>query len=129
MLHPHVFLVKNFLMLYQSTVTLCLISNQVSRSSLVLVSPIIGQSEVFFRSFLIGSPIFSTIIGHKNMFENIFNTVMDVKGKTKDNIKARLDVALFCNRKNMDLVCDESWVAKPRASFMLEKNTQLLVYK
>jgi hypothetical protein len=94
-----------------------------------LVSPIIGQSEVFFRSFLIGSPIFSTIIGHKNMFENIFNTVMDVKGKTKDNIKARLDVALFCNRKNMDLVCDESWVAKPRASFVLEKNAQLLVYK
>jgi hypothetical protein len=27
----------------------------------------------------------------KNMFENIFNTVVDVKGKTKDNIKARLD--------------------------------------
>jgi hypothetical protein len=34
-----------------------------------------------------------------NMLENIFNTVMDVKGKTKDNIKARLDLALFCNRK------------------------------
>jgi hypothetical protein len=65
----------------------------------------------------------------KNMFENIFNTVMDVKGKTKDNIKARLDVALFCNRQNMELVCDESRVAKPRASFVLEKNAQLLVYK
>jgi len=50
------------------------------------------------------------------VFENIFNTVMDVKGKTKDNIKARLDVALFCNRKNMELVCDGSQVAKPRAS-------------
>jgi len=47
---------------------------------------------------------------------------MDVKGKTKNNIKARLDVALFCNRKNMELVCDESRVAKPRASFMLVKN-------
>jgi hypothetical protein len=58
----------------------------------------------------------------KNVFENIFNTVMDVKGKTKDNIKGRLDVALFCNRKNMKLVCNESRVAKPRASFMLEKN-------
>jgi hypothetical protein len=58
----------------------------------------------------------------KNMFENIFNTVMDVKGKTKDNIKARLDIALFCNHKNMELVCDESRVAKPRASFVLEKN-------
>ena len=65
----------------------------------------------------------------KNVFENIFNTVMDVKGKTKDNIKARLDVALFCNRKNMELVWDGSRVAKSRASFVLEKNAQLLVYK
>jgi hypothetical protein len=63
------------------------------------------------------------------MFENIFNTIMDVKGKIKDNIKARLDLALFYNRKNMELVCDGSWVAKPRASFILEKNAQLLVYK
>jgi hypothetical protein len=59
----------------------------------------------------------------KNMFENIFNTVMDVKGKTKDNIKARLDVALFCNSKNIELVCDGSQVTQPRASFVLEKNT------
>jgi hypothetical protein len=36
----------------------------------------------------------------KNMFENIFNTVMDVKGKTKDNIKARLDVALCRTSEN-----------------------------
>jgi hypothetical protein len=35
----------------------------------------------------------------KNVFENIFNTDIDVKGKTKDNIKARLNLALFCNRK------------------------------
>jgi hypothetical protein len=43
----------------------------------------------------------------KNMFENIFNTVIDVKRKTKDNIKARLDIALYCNRKNIELVYDE----------------------
>jgi hypothetical protein len=54
---------------------------------------------------------------------------MDVKRKTKDNIKARLDLVLFCNRKNMELICDGSQVAKPRASFVLEKNAQLLVYK
>ena len=65
----------------------------------------------------------------KNVFENIFNTVIDVKGKTKDNIKARLDVALLCNRNNMELVYDGSRVAKPRTSFVLEKNAQLLVYK
>jgi len=37
MLHPCVFLVKNCMMLYQNTVTLCLVFNQVSRSFLVLV--------------------------------------------------------------------------------------------
>jgi len=37
MLHPSVFLVKNCMMLCQSTVTLCLVSNQVSISFLVSV--------------------------------------------------------------------------------------------
>jgi len=37
MLHPRVFLVKNCMMLSQSTVTLCLAFNQVSKSFLVLV--------------------------------------------------------------------------------------------
>jgi len=37
MLHPCVFLVKNCMMLSQSTVTLCLAFNQVSKSFLVLV--------------------------------------------------------------------------------------------
>jgi hypothetical protein len=37
MLHPRVFLVNNCMMLYQSTITLCLVSNQVSRGFLVLV--------------------------------------------------------------------------------------------
>ena len=54
----------------------------------------------------------------KNVFDNIFNTVMDVKGKTKDNIKSRFDVALFCNSKNMELVRDGSRVAKPRAYYL-----------
>jgi len=39
MLHRHVFRVKNCMMLYQSTVTLCLAFNQVSKSFLVLVYP------------------------------------------------------------------------------------------
>jgi hypothetical protein len=65
----------------------------------------------------------------KNVFKNIFNSVMDVKGKTKDNIKARLDITLLCNHQNMELVRDGSRVAKPRASVVLEKNAQLLVYK
>jgi hypothetical protein len=52
-----------------------------------------------------------------------------VKWKIKDNIKARMDIALFCHRKNMKLVIDGSRVPKPKASFALEKNTQQLVYQ
>jgi len=40
-----------------------------------------------------------------------------------------MDITLFCNHKNMELVFDESRVVKLRASFALEKNTQLLVYQ
>jgi hypothetical protein len=65
----------------------------------------------------------------KNVFENIFNTIMDVKRKTKDNIKAIMVITLFCHRKNMELVFDGSWVIKLKASFALEKNAQLLVYQ
>jgi len=65
----------------------------------------------------------------KTVFENIFNMVMDVKGKKKDNIKARMDIALFCHHKNKELVFYGSWVAKPKANFALENNPQLLVYQ
>ena len=64
-----------------------------------------------------------------NVFENIFNTVMDVKKKIKDNIKSRMDVTFVFHHKNIGLVFDESRVAKPKASFALEKNAQLLVYQ
>jgi len=134
-LHPRVFLVKNCMMLYQSTVILCLVSNQSGKQKF----PSFGLTHNWVkRSIFWELPYWKiNLLRHnldvmhieKNVFENIFNTVMDVKGKTKDNIKAIIDIALFCNRKNMELVCNGSRVTKPRASFVLEKNAQLLVYK
>jgi len=61
------------------------------------------------------------------MFENIFNMVMDVKGKTNNSTKAKINISLFCHYKNMKLIYDGSWIAKPKASFALDKNTQLYV--
>jgi hypothetical protein len=58
----------------------------------------------------------------KNMFENIFNTMMYVKGKTKENMKAKMNIPSFCHHKNMELVYDGSQVVKPKASFALDKN-------
>jgi len=37
-------------------------------------------------------------------------------------IKARMDITSYCNHKNIKLVLDGLWVAKPRVSFALEKN-------
>jgi len=65
----------------------------------------------------------------KIMFENIFNIVMDMKRKTKDNIKARINISLFCYHKNMRLVYNGSQVTKPKANFVLDNNAQLLVYQ
>jgi len=131
MLHPRVFPVKNCLMLFQSTVTLCLVSNKVSRSFLVLVWPITGWSEVYFGSFLIGRPIFSVITSCilKRTCLRTFSTPSWM-WRGRQRTTSRLDwIALFCNCKNMELVCDGSRVTKPRTSFVLEKNSQLLVYK
>jgi hypothetical protein len=63
------------------------------------------------------------------MFENIFNTVMDVKRKTKGKIKVRMYILLFCHHKNMELVYDGSWIAKPKANFTFDNNAQLLIYQ
>ncbi|KAL0355743.1 UNVERIFIED_CONTAM: hypothetical protein Sradi_4021200, partial [Sesamum radiatum] len=58
----------------------------------------------------------------KNVFDDIFNTVMDVKDKTKDNIKTRKDLELYCSRPEMHLFEGANGkVYKPKASYTLSK--------
>ena len=42
----------------------------------------------------------------KNFFDNIINTLLNVQGKTKDKIQSRLDLAEYCNRKELHLTAD-----------------------
>jgi len=39
----------------------------------------------------------------KSFFDNIFNIVMNVVCKTKDDDKARKDLALYCRRRDLEL--------------------------
>lgn len=39
----------------------------------------------------------------KNVFDNVFNTVMDIKNKTKDNVKARMDLKEYCKQRELEL--------------------------
>jgi len=53
-----------------------------------------------------------------NFFNNVFNTVMDVKGKTKDNEKTIMDVVKFCLRGDLELVqLQNGKLAKPKANY------------
>jgi len=63
----------------------------------------------------------------KNMFEDIFNIVMDVKKKIKDNIKARMNIVLFCDHHIMELLNDGVCVAKPKDIFSLDKKKHNLL--
>ncbi|XP_057999062.1 uncharacterized protein LOC110665227 [Hevea brasiliensis] len=55
----------------------------------------------------------------KNVFENTFNTVMNIEGKTKDNAKAREDVAHLCRRKELERNLQTG--KYPKACYVLDK--------
>ncbi|XP_071695507.1 uncharacterized protein [Rutidosis leptorrhynchoides] len=61
----------------------------------------------------------------KNVFENIFETVMDIEGKTIDNAKAREDIKIYCKRK--DLEKNESMGKYPKACYSLGKKEKKVV--
>jgi len=61
----------------------------------------------------------------KNIFDNIFYTVMDCPNRSKDNLKARLDIQLYCKKPNLHLQQDTSGrVYKPKATYSLHKKQQ-----
>ena len=61
----------------------------------------------------------------KNVFENIFYMVMDVKDKTKDNLKAREDLKKYCKHPELELVHSNGSVIKPKASYTLRNNNEM----
>ncbi|KAG7536933.1 Transposon En/Spm-like [Arabidopsis suecica] len=42
----------------------------------------------------------------KNFLDNLINTVLNVPGKTKDNIKSRMDLPALCRRRDLHLTRD-----------------------
>ncbi|CAI8614984.1 unnamed protein product [Vicia faba] len=65
----------------------------------------------------------------KNFFDNVFNTVMDVKDRTKDNVKARQDMEILCNRKELELKPQlNGKLFKPKAYFSLTPKEAKAVY-
>ncbi|CAH9102237.1 unnamed protein product [Cuscuta epithymum] len=58
----------------------------------------------------------------KNCFDNVFNTVMNVKGRTKDNSNARRDLEVMNIRKELHLYTHNTATYQPKASYVLDKS-------
>ncbi|XP_045833662.1 uncharacterized protein LOC123924740 [Trifolium pratense] len=64
----------------------------------------------------------------KNVFDNVFYTVMDIKEKTKDNVKARRDIHDLCRRPELELVdLGNGKVKKPTALYTLSASQRKCV--
>ena len=61
----------------------------------------------------------------KNVFENVFNTVMQVEGKTKDNEKAREDLKVLCRRPELER--NEATRKFPKACCTLDKPSKQIL--
>jgi hypothetical protein len=59
----------------------------------------------------------------KNIAEALWSTIMDIPGKTKDNVKARVDLAILCDRPNLEMKPPgrgKTW-RRPKADCILTK--------
>src|SRR3954470_21489304 len=64
----------------------------------------------------------------RDVFMNIFNAVMDIKGKTKDTVKGRYDMAELCHRPELEIKINQRGVnSKPKATFVLSKPQRLAI--
>ena len=52
----------------------------------------------------------------KNIFDNLFNSMMDIKGKTKDNVKVMMDLKEHCRQRDLEIVeSSNGRLFKPKA--------------
>ena len=59
----------------------------------------------------------------KNIAEALWAIIMDIIDKTKDNVKARLDQAVLCDRPHLDMAPPKggkNW-RKPKAEYVLTR--------
>jgi hypothetical protein len=78
----------------------------------------------YWRSLLVPHNI-DIMHNEKNVFDNVFNTIMDVKGKTKDNLKARRDMEVYCDRPELHVFgAGEGRLSMPKACYSLTREAK-----
>jgi len=66
----------------------------------------------------------------KNFFDYVFNIMMDVKGKPKDNYKTRLDLAELCVQGDLELIqLPNRKLAKTNANYTFSPKDVKSIFK
>lgn len=83
----------------------------------------------YFKKLLLRHNI-DVMHNEKNIADALLSTCLDIPDKTKDNIKARLDMAEICNRPKLKLTQKPNggW-QKPRAKYCVSKDNKLTILK
>ncbi|KAK4383670.1 hypothetical protein Sango_2723200 [Sesamum angolense] len=89
-----------------------------------------GQKKHLLGSFILETPLIRHNLDvmhiEKNVFDNIFNTLMDRKGKMKSNLNAWKDLKIICNRPELEL--DERRSnAIPKVVYTLTKEPKMRI--
>ena len=55
----------------------------------------------------------------KNIFDNVFNTIIDIKGKIKDNVNTNLNMIIICKCPKLELLNRNGTIVKLKAIYAL----------
>ncbi|GAB2284035.1 hypothetical protein Dimus_039638 [Dionaea muscipula] len=61
----------------------------------------------------------------KNVFDNVINTIMGVPGKSKDNVKSRRDLEIYCDRKSLEIPRGSNKMSK--AYYCLDRESKKIL--
>jgi hypothetical protein len=81
----------------------------------------------YFKNLLLRHTI-DVMHTEKNVAESIWSTCFDIPDRTKDNVKARQDLELICNRTKLHIkkMPNGKW-DKPRAPFCIEGKHKVII--
>ena len=58
----------------------------------------------------------------KNVFDNLFNTMLNIHGKTKDTLKSRQELNTYCQRSELDQLASTG--KYPKACYTLDNKAK-----
>jgi hypothetical protein len=83
----------------------------------------LGLTQLLYFDDLLLPPKVDVMHTKKNVAKALWATIMDIPNKSKDNVKARVDLATLCGRTNLEMnppSRGKTW-RRPKVDFVLSR--------